>query len=532
MSSQKDIKSDRVLIVAGFLLFAAWGYIYRVTLPASIDPIILRILIIALTLLTLVLSYTHRYVKNRITYFIYFLCYLVTAHEAYLVLVNHVSSEFIIDFIVIILIFNAYFKESKQLVYYNLFIVFIVCIVCLLEKSPIINFGFFLSSVITVNILAFLVFTSKLKVQEKLLYNEELMKSIFNYSTDALLLVNPKTKLIIDCNQFAIELFKVENKKDLLNQDLKTLINNQINDYDKIEHEIKIHGMWRIETEEKSLQKDSVFWADIIIKEIKAANTLMWLVRINDITNRKIAEQKLRLRTEELAKSNADLEKFAYVSSHDLQEPLRTVTSYIQLLYKRYKGKLDKEAQEFINYAVDGTIRMQNLIDDLLTYSRLGTSKKEFATVKVSEVIETALFNLQKAIEETNTEVIYNSSAMPTITGDASQLVQLFQNLIGNGIKFRDKKKPSRIHINFQEKKAYWLFSIQDEGIGIKKEFFESIFAVFKRLHSRSEYPGTGIGLAICKKIVESYGGTIWVESEGKNQGTTFNFTIKKRGQK
>ena len=241
-----------------------------------------------------------------------------------------------------------------------------------------------------------------------------------------------------------------------------------------------------------------------------------------DITDRKRAEEALRVKTEELARSNRELEQFAYVASHDLQEPLRMVTSYVQLLARRYKGKLDSDADEFIAFAENGAIRMWRLINDLLTYSRVGAWGKELEPVDCETVLNQSLDNLKVAIEENGAVVTHDP--LPTVMADHPQLVQLFQNLIGNAIKFRGSEPP-RIHVSASRNGNGWTFSVCDNGIGIAPEYAKRIFVIFQRLHSRKEYPGTGIGLAICQKIVERHGGRIWVESE-VGKGATFYFIL------
>ncbi len=233
-------------------------------------------------------------------------------------------------------------------------------------------------------------------------------------------------------------------------------------------------------------------------------------------------EQRVAKRTRELKRSNEDLEQFAYVASHDLQEPLRMVTSYMQLLRQRYKDKLDQDSQEFIGFALDGAERMQRLIVDLLTYSRVGTMAKPLAPTDTNEALGRALRNLTVAVEESGTKI--TSTRLPIIPGDGGQLTQLFQNLIGNAIKFRSDR-PLEIRIGAQQEPGCWHFTISDNGIGIPKKDFDRIFIIFQRLHIRDKYPGTGIGLSICKKIVERHGGRIWVESE-EEKGTTFHFTL------
>ncbi|HET7819343.1 MAG TPA: ATP-binding protein, partial [Bacteroidia bacterium] len=245
---------------------------------------------------------------------------------------------------------------------------------------------------------------------------------------------------------------------------------------------------------------------------------------MSDISFRKNSEALIQQKSEELIRSNKELEQFAYAASHDLQEPLRIITSYIQLLEKGYKDKLDDEARIFINFTVDAARRMHVLINDLLAYSRVGFLAKEFEQSDINVVIKMALENLKISIVETNAKIKFE--ALPTINADLSQMTQLFQNIIGNAIKFSKDRVPEII-ISAKDNLSHWLFSVSDNGIGIQKEYLDKIFVIFQRLHSIAEYPGTGIGLAICKKIVERHGGKIWAESEiGK--GTTFYFTIKK----
>ena len=241
-----------------------------------------------------------------------------------------------------------------------------------------------------------------------------------------------------------------------------------------------------------------------------------------DVTEHKQAEKELARRAEELARSNADLQQFAYVASHDLQEPLRMVASYTQLLGKRYRGKLDADADDFIAFAVDGAHRMQVLIDDLLTYSRVGSRGKEFASTNCESVLEAVRLNLKAAIEEANAVISHDS--LPTISVDPTQLSQVFQNLIGNALKFHGPEPP-RIHVSCHQEAGEWRFSVRDNGIGIEPQDAERIFVIFQRLHAGRDYPGTGIGLAITKKIVERHGGRIWVVSE-PGKGSTFTFTI------
>lgn len=249
-----------------------------------------------------------------------------------------------------------------------------------------------------------------------------------------------------------------------------------------------------------------------------------------DITERKRTEQQLADKTDELERSNTELEQFAYVASHDLQEPLRMVASYTQLLGRRYKGKLDSDADEFIRYAVEGATRMQVLINDLLAYSRVGTRGKPFTPTNCHEVLGRTLANLKIAFEETGARLTHDP--LPTVMADPTQLTQLFQNLITNALKFRSPGIPPEIHIAVTSpapahQPCHWAFAIRDNGIGIEPKYFERIFVLFQRLHTREQYPGTGIGLAVCKKIVERHGGVMWVESK-PGAGSTFHFTLPK----
>ena len=244
---------------------------------------------------------------------------------------------------------------------------------------------------------------------------------------------------------------------------------------------------------------------------------------IRDVTARKIADERLQATAADLARSNAELEQFAYVASHDLQEPLRMVASYTQLLARRYTGKLDQDADEFIGFAVDGARRMQELINDLLTYSRVGTRALEREAVNINAAVDLVVSDLAVAIGDSNASVTRDD--LPQVRGDPTQLRQLFQNLIANGIKFHRPDEAPRVHVSATREHGAWLFSVNDNGIGIEPQYQERIFALFQRLHTRADYPGTGIGLAICKKIVERHGGHIRVNST-PGRGTTFWFTL------
>lgn len=246
------------------------------------------------------------------------------------------------------------------------------------------------------------------------------------------------------------------------------------------------------------------------------------LLAIEDITERKQAQQQLAHHARELERSNAELERFAYVASHDLQEPLRVVASYVQLLARRYRGRLDSDADEFIAFAVDASRRMQILINNLLAYSRLTTRGGEFLPTDGEALLSGVLDNLRAALQETGAVVEHDP--LPTIVADASQLAQVFQNLISNALKFHGEEPP-HLRISASPQGSDWLFSVQDNGIGFDPRYAETIFILFKRLHGPREYAGTGVGLAICKRVIERHGGRIWVESE-PGRGATFFFTL------
>jgi len=267
----------------------------------------------------------------------------------------------------------------------------------------------------------------------------------------------------------------------------------------------------------------SEFPIEIMLSPLDTAEGRLVTAAIRDISVRKAAELTLAQSIESLSRSNEELEQFAYVASHDLQEPLRMVSSYTQLLGRRYAGQLDSDADEFISYAVDGAARMQRLIQDLLSYSRVGTKAQDMVTASSEAALERALHDLRGAIEESGAQVTHD--ALPDVLADERQLAQLFQNLIGNGIKYQSGNVPE-IHISVADESSdMCIFSVRDNGIGIDAQYSKKIFGMFQRLHGRDEYAGTGIGLAICKKIVERHGGTISVDSQ-PGQGSTFSFAL------
>jgi PAS domain S-box-containing protein len=267
----------------------------------------------------------------------------------------------------------------------------------------------------------------------------------------------------------------------------------------------------------------SQFPIELMLSPLESTEGILVTAAIRDITTRKKSEANLLQKVEELNRSNEELGQFAYIASHDLQEPLRMVASYTQLLSRRYKGKLDPDADEFIAFAVDGASRMQRLIQDLLAYSRVGTKGQDLLSTSSEDAFQRSLINLRGAIEDSGALVTHDS--LPSVLADEMQLVQLFQNLVGNAIKYQNPGIP-RIHVSAtQNGQNKWIFSVRDNGLGIDPQYFERIFGMFQRLHKREEFAGTGIGLAICKKIVERHGGSISVESQ-PGRGSTFRFGL------
>ncbi|MHA3772147.1 ATP-binding protein [Verrucomicrobiota bacterium sgz303538] len=275
--------------------------------------------------------------------------------------------------------------------------------------------------------------------------------------------------------------------------------------------------------EKPALRADGTeFPAEFSVARIDPNGTPLFTAYVRDITDRRNDEKKLRDTATHLAESNADLAQFAYVASHDLQEPLRAVAGCVQLLQERYADKLDEPANQLINHAVEGARRMHTLIEDLLAYSRVGTEGKPFESIDSSAILAGVIANLEAVIREHDAEITHEE--LPTVMADPTQMTQLLQNLISNGIKFCTDHRP-QIHIAAERDNGKWRFSVRDNGIGIPPQFTDRIFLIFQRLHTRKEFPGSGIGLAMCKKIVERHGGRIWVESQ-PGKGSTFYFTL------
>lgn len=292
-----------------------------------------------------------------------------------------------------------------------------------------------------------------------------------------------------------------------------------------IQHAIALALEGQVTNRDTTIKRadDSITLALMIAPVLEEDKVVRYLIVSGmDITQRRQTTEAMAQFTRELARSNEELQQFAYIASHDLQEPLRAISSYLGLLESRYSQQLDQDAKEFIGFAVDGASRMSKLIKALLTYSRVQSKPLEAVPVDCQQVLDKALANLQVAIEDNKAQITH--STMPKVQGDEAQLTQVLQNLIGNAIKFHGEEAP-KIHVEAKQEGATWVFSVQDNGIGIDNQYLDRIFLIFQRLHNRRDYEGTGIGLAVCQRIVERHGGRIWVESE-VGKGTCFYFTI------
>ena len=389
-------------------------------------------------------------------------------------------------------------------------------------------------------------FTGEERAVETLRLSDARYRRLFETAQDGILILDAETGQVVDANPFMKELLGY-SQEEFLGRKLweigpfkgedaskSAFAELQVNDrlhYEGLPLEAKDGRRVEVEFISNAYLVDATRLIQCNIRDITER------MRVNqalETANKEMAFQieekgkradELVMINAELARSNAELEQFAYVATHDLQEPLRAVASCVQLLQKRYEGQLDEKAQEFITHAVDGTKRMQTLINDLLAYSRISTDAQVFASTNCELALQEALANLTVAIAESG--AVVTQDALPIVSGDATQLTQLFQNLIGNALKFREERPP-QIHIGVVRNNGDWRFSVADNGIGMEPQYFERVFLVFQRLHTRKEYQGTGIGLAICKKVVERHGGRIWAESE-PGQGATFCFTIPEK---
>ena len=382
--------------------------------------------------------------------------------------------------------------------------------------------------------------TVRKKMEQKLKESEENYRLIAENANDLIYIVNPKFEMEFVNEQAYMNILGYSKEEMEGKTGFKLVhpddLERNIDAYKK--GLLKGEGLTEVRLKHK---QGNYLWFEFKGKKfLDPKGNIKGLLIGRDITERKVSEKKLRdlnrdlekiveartndlkIKMEELKRSNKELEQFAYVASHDLQEPLRMVASFTQLLQNRYQDKLDDDANDFINYAVDGATRMQNLISDLLIFSRVGMRGKPFKSTDMNTVLETVINTFRQTIKESSTEVTYDP--LPVVLADESQMIQLVQNLISNAIKFRGEEPP-RIHISGEVKADNWIFSVSDNGIGMESKYFNRIFVIFQRLHKKDKYGGTGIGLAVCKKIIQRHGGKIWVESELK-KGSIFHFSI------
>jgi protein-histidine pros-kinase len=345
-------------------------------------------------------------------------------------------------------------------------------------------------------------------------------RGILESAPDAMVIANGRGRMVL-VNAETERLFGYR-RDELIGQLVDMLVPERHREHLRYTAQPRTQSVRR-EIELRGRCKDgSEFPVEIMLSPLESPEGILVTAAIRDITSRKNAERHLVKTIGELNRSNAELEQFAYVASHDLQEPLRMVSSYTQLLAKRYTGRLDADADEFIAYAVDGSNRMQTMIQDLLTYSRAGENSETPGMIPSENALQEAIANLRVSIEESGAIVTHDS--LPVIAADNTQLTQIFQNLLGNGIKYHGAEVP-RLHVAAKHGSNEWIFCVRDNGLGIDPKYFARIFVLFQRLHARNEFAGTGIGLAICKKILERLGGRIWVESQ-PGQGSSFFFSL------
>ncbi len=364
-------------------------------------------------------------------------------------------------------------------------------------------------------------FTERDQIQRELFYQANLLQNV----SDAVIATNNEFR-IQSWNKAAETIYGWREEEVLgkTMSELMTIVYQQ-DSREEVMADFLSKGHWqgRVTQNRKDGTLIPVLSSVTAVKDQHGA--VIGAVAVNrDISDQLEIEEALRERTRSLEASNEDLAQFAYAASHDLQEPLRMITSYLQLIAQRHQDQLDEEANEFIGYAIDGARRMRQLIVDLLAYSRIGQQNQGIGQVDLEKILQQVLFNLEVQIQEANITITHDP--LPTITADKTQMLQLLQNLISNAIKFRSEASP-KIHVSATQDPSNWMIQVTDNGIGMERELTKKIFAIFQRLHTREEYPGTGIGLAICKKIVQKHKGEIWVDSE-PGSGSTFSFSIPK----
>jgi PAS domain S-box-containing protein len=376
--------------------------------------------------------------------------------------------------------------------------------------------------------------TERKQAEQKIRENEQMFSSLFYKSPIMKAIADADSGAYIDVNDSFANFIGYPKEEILGKTSLDLHLIVLPGERNKIFNDIQSKGFVREVETEINPPRGNTRWVSTNIDRVNLNGRDCLITAAIDITEKKKLEQKLMeanvdletkvyQRTEQLERQNAELEQFAYIASHDLQEPLRMVASFMQLLKNRYKDKLDTDGQEFIHFAVDGATRMKQLISDLLNYSRTGR-EAQITDVDIANVLGEVQKNLMASISESKAIIHYGS--LPVIKADRTQMLQLFQNLISNAIKFRKDNDVPSVQIDAKQENGHWLFSVKDNGIGIEREYSNKVFVIFRQLHDKAKYGGTGIGLAIAKKIVERHRGKIWFESEfGK--GTTFYFTLK-----
>lgn len=370
--------------------------------------------------------------------------------------------------------------------------------------------------------------TGQKRVEEDLKKSLSILQATVESTTDGILVVDRAEKIVMFNRKF-LEMWRIPDSIAASKDDSKAIefVLDQLKDPGLFTH--KIRELYS-QPEAKSFDilefKDGRIFERYSKPQKLDSECIGRVWSFRDVTEQKNSEKTLAKQTLELMRSNADLEQFASVASHDLKEPLRMISNYLQLLEAKYSEKIDEDGQRIIRRAVGGAKRMNALIEDLLTYSRVGRSEEGLKEFEAEKILEQSLENLKPHLEESG--VVVEHGPLPKVIYVETELLQVFQNLIGNAVKFRGGKKPA-VRVDFASQDGEWIFSVADNGIGIEPEFRKKIFMIFTRLHGRDKYEGTGIGLALCKKIVESRSGRIWVESE-PGRGSTFFFTIPKGG--